>query len=90
MVKKGHSLAAMLLWIKLQLDECWGSKLQKTELVVRLFAEHEIIQFAPYIDKFRYRKNLDITVGAAVGFTAEQYKKVNGYSNEYEVSYSYS
>jgi len=49
-------------------------------------ADNLVTHLAPYIDKFGYKSVDVITVGAAVGFTAEQYLKVNGYSNEFAVS----
>ena len=44
------------------------------------------MHIAPYIDKFGYKFVNGLTVGAAVGFTEEQFVAVNGYSNEYAVS----
>ena len=44
------------------------------------------MHLAPFIDKFDYKFVKGLTVGAAVGFTEEQYVAVNGYSNEYAVS----
>ncbi|CAK8671011.1 unnamed protein product [Clavelina lepadiformis] len=38
---------------------------------------------APYIDKYEYRFCCGVTVGAAMGYTREQFEELNGYSNEY-------
>ena len=44
------------------------------------------MHIAPFIDKFEYKFVNGLTVGAAVGFTEDQFVAVNGYSNEYAVS----
>lgn len=44
-----------------------------------------MIHLAPYIDKYNYELNHRLTVGAALAFTAEQFRAVNGYSNEFVV-----
>ena len=49
-------------------------------------SENVVTHLAPYIDKFKYKLMEVLTVGAAVGFTNEQYLRVNGYSNEFAVS----
>nr|XP_039252302.1 beta-1,4-galactosyltransferase 4-like isoform X1 [Styela clava] len=62
---------------------------------VDLFVEHdsllyrcgggkEIDHLAPRIDKFKYVPYCcGMTVGGVIGFTEEQYRTVNGYSNKY-------
>ena len=49
-------------------------------------SDDTIVHLAPFIDKYNYNYSPYITVGAAIGYTSEQYLKVNGYSNEYSVS----
>ena len=47
------------------------------------------MHIAPFIDKFGYKFTKPLTVGAAVGFTEKQFVAVNGFSNEYAVSWCF-
>ena len=44
-----------------------------------------INHIAPYIDKYSYKFCCGLTVGAAIGFTKQQFEDLNGFSNEYAV-----
>jgi len=46
----------------------------------------DVVHLAHRIDRYNYRFCCGVTVGGVVGFTKEQFQKVNGFSNMFNVS----
>ena len=48
--------------------------------------EDEVVHISYRLDKFGYKFCCGITIGGILAMRKEQFKKINGFSNEYFVS----